>query len=324
MQWQRWGTSLTAEQARMISQYADEVVIAYDADGAGQKATNRAINMFGEIGMKVRVLKVKDAKDPDEFIKKFGATRFRLLLEGAGSAMEFEIGKLRQKYDLDSPDGKVGFLKEFAQFMAGIRNPIERDVYVAKVAAELGVSKDPLMVQIDYTIRQQAKNAEKKQARDLTVFAAGPQDRRDPQRAAHLKEALAEERLIGVLLKNPDYCRLILEKITPEDFLTDFNREIFRVICERLAQNRSVELIALSEQLSEEQMGKVAGILADPASSRQRPKRRRIIWKPSWQEKGKKHRSSFGRWTADSWNNMWRIWRRRRNSEYFGAGVLKG
>ena len=122
-------------------------------------------------------------------------------------------------------------------------------------------------VQIDYTIRQQAKNAEKKQARDLTVFAAGPQDRRDPQRAAHLKEALAEERLIGVLLKNPDYCRLILEKITPEDFLTDFNREIFRVICERLAQNRSVELIALSEQLSEEQMGKVAGILADPASS---------------------------------------------------------
>lgn len=266
------GTSLTSEQARMISQYAEEVVIAYDADGAGQKATNRAINMFGEIGLKVRVLKVKDAKDPDEFIKKFGAARFRLLLEGAGSAMEFEIGKLRQKYDLESSDGKVGFLKEFAQFMAGIRNPIERDVYVTKTAAELGVSKDPLMVQIDYIIRQQAKNAEKKQARDLTVFAAGPQQRRDPQRTAHLKEALAEERLIGVLLKNPDYYRLIREKIQPEDFLTDFNREIFQVICGRLDQNQSMELIALSEQLDEEQMGKIAGILADPTSSRATPK----------------------------------------------------
>ena len=266
------GTSLTSEQARMISQYAEEVVIAYDADGAGQKATNRAINMFGEIGLKVRVLKVKDAKDPDEFIKKFGAARFRLLREGAGSAMEFEIGKLRQKYDLESSDGKVGFLKEFAQFMAGIRNPIERDVYVTKTAAELGVSKDPLMVQIDYIIRQQAKNAEKKQARDLTVFAAGPQQRRDPQRTAHLKEALAEERLIGVLLKNPDYYRLIREKIQPEDFLTDFNREIFQVICGRLDQNQSVELIALSEQLDEEQMGKIAGILADPTSSRATPK----------------------------------------------------
>ncbi len=261
------GTSLTAEQARMICQYAQEVIIAYDSDGAGQKATNRAINLFGEIGGKVRVLKVHDAKDPDEFIKKFGAVRFRLLLEGAGSAMEFEISRLRQKYDLESSDGKVEFLKEFAKFIADIRNPIERDVYVTKITEELRVSKEPLVAQIDYIIRQRAKNAERKQARDLTVFASSPKDRRDPQRDAHLKEALAEERLIGVLLKNPDYHRFILERIQPEAFLTDFNREIFRVICERVEQNRPIELIALSEQLDERQMGKVAGILADAAST---------------------------------------------------------
>lgn len=262
------GTALTAEQARMISQYAAEVVIAYDSDGAGQKATNRAINIFGEIGLPVRVLKVQDAKDPDEFIKKFGATRFKMLLEGAGSAMEFEIAKLRAKYDLDSPDGKVGFLKEFAGFMAGIRNPIERDVYVTKTAQELGVAKDPLLVQINYIIRQRAKSDEKKKARDLSVFASGPNERRDPQRMSNLKEALAEERLIGILLKNPDYHGDILGKIRPEDFFTDFNREIFSVISDRLGQNRSVELIALSEQLSEEQMAKVAQVLADSASTR--------------------------------------------------------
>ena len=261
------GTALTAEQARMISQYAAEVVIAYDSDGAGQKATNRAINIFGEIGLPVRVLKVQDAKDPDEFIKKFGATRFKMLLEGAGSAMEFEIAKLRAKYDLDSPDGKVGFLKEFAGFMAGIRNPIERDVYVTKTAQELGVAKDPLLVQINYIIRQRAKSDEKKKARDLSVFASGPNERRDPQRMSNLKEALAEERLIGILLKNPDYHGDILGKIRPEDFVTDFNREIFSVISDRLGQNRSVELIALSEQLSEEQMAKVAQVLADSAST---------------------------------------------------------
>lgn len=262
------GTALTAEQARMISQYAAEVVIAYDSDGAGQKATNRAINIFGEIGLPVRVLKVQDAKDPDEFIKKFGATRFKMLLEGAGSAMEFEIAKLRAKYDLDSPDGKVGFLKEFAGFMAGIRNPIERDVYVTKTAQELGVAKDPLLVQINYIIRQRAKSDEKKKARDLSVFASGPNERRDPQRMSNLKEALAEERLIGILLKNPDYHGDILGKIRPEDFVTDFNREIFSVISDRLGENRSVELIALSEQLSEEQMAKVAQVLADSASTR--------------------------------------------------------
>ncbi len=262
------GTSLTTEQARMICQYAQEVVVAYDADGAGQKATNRAINLFGEIGGRVRVLKVHDAKDPDEFIKKFGAARFRLLLEGAGSAMDFAIGRLRQKYDLESADGKVAFLKEFARFMADIRNPIERDVYVTRTAEELRVSKEPLTAQIDYIIRQRAKNAEKKQAGDLTVFASDPKRGRDPQREAHLKEALAEERLIGILLKNPDYHRFILERIRPEDFLTDFNREIFQVICQRLEQNRPIELIALSEQLDERQMGKVAGILADAVSSK--------------------------------------------------------
>ena len=262
------GTALTAEQARMISQYAEEVIIAYDSDGAGQKATNRAINIFGEIGLPVRVLKVQDAKDPDEFIKKFGATRFKMLLEGAGSAMEFEIAKIRAKYDLDSSDGKVGFLKEFAGFMASIRNPIEREVYVAKTAQELGVAKDPLLVQIDYTIRQRAKSDEKKKARDLSVFASGPNERRDPQRAANLKEALAEERLIGVLLKNPDYHESVLEKIGPEDFVTDFNRGIFSEISRRLRENRSVELIALSEQLTEEQMAKVAQVLADPVTTR--------------------------------------------------------
>lgn len=225
-----------------------------------------------EIGLKVRVLKVKDAKDPDEFIKKFGAARFRLLLEGAGSAIEFEVGKMRQKYDLDSPDGKVGFLKEFAQFMAGIRNPIERDVYVAKIAMELGVSKEPLMVQIHYIIRQQAKNAEKKQARDLTVFASDPRERRDPAAGCPFKRGIGRGTPDRRFTKNPDYCHLVLEKIQPEDFMTDFNREIFRVVCERLTENRSVELIALSEQLSEEQMGKVAGIMADPVSSRATPK----------------------------------------------------
>ena len=262
------GTSLTTEQARMICQYAQEVVVAYDADGAGQKATNRAINLFGEIGGRVRVLKVHDAKDPDEFIKKFGATRFRLLLEGAGSAMDFEIGRLRQKYDLEASDGKVAFLKEFVRFMADIKNPIERDVYVTRTAEELRVSKEPLTAQIDYIIRQRAKNAEKKQAGDLSVFASDPKKGRDPQREAHLKEALAEERLIGILLKNPDYHRFILERIGPQDFLTDFNREIFQVICQRLEQNRPIELIALSEQLDERQMGKVAGILADAVSSK--------------------------------------------------------
>ena len=114
--------------------------------------------------------------------------------------------------------------------------------------------------------------------------------------------------------KNPDYCHLVLEKIQPEDFMTDFNREIFRVVCERLMENRSVELIALSEQLSEEQMGKVAGIMADPVSSRATPKEAQDYIEVILAGKKKKRRRNFGSWTAGSWNSMWQIWRQRRSN----------
>ena len=118
------GTSLTAEQARLISQYVNQVIIAYDADGAGQKATRRAISLFEETGVKIRVLSIPDAKDPDEYIKKFGPARFKLLLEGSAGAVDFEIAKLRQKFDLETADGKVAFLKEFCSLMAGINSPV--------------------------------------------------------------------------------------------------------------------------------------------------------------------------------------------------------
>ena len=122
------GTSLTAEQARLISQYTKEVVVAYDSDDPGQRAAKRAIGLFDELGVKVRVLVVQGAKDPDEFLKKYGPQRFDMLLAQSANSTEYGIEAIRKKYDLDQPDGRVGFLKEIASFLAGIQNPIERDL----------------------------------------------------------------------------------------------------------------------------------------------------------------------------------------------------
>ncbi len=260
------GTALTSEQARMISQYADEVVVSYDSDSAGQKATQRAIDIFGEIGLKARVLKVKDAKDPDEFLKKFGSACFRMLLEGAENSLEYEISQIRRKYDLTSSDGKVEYLKEFSLLMSHVNNPIERDVYTSKAAEELGVQKETLSSQIDYLVRKQAKADKRKKDRDLSVFAVDSGQKRDVQRNANLRVALAEERLIGILLKNPDYREFILSKITPEDFVTDENREIFKTVSRCLQDGVQPEMIGLSQYLDDKQMGKVAGILAQSQS----------------------------------------------------------
>lgn len=256
------GTALTDEQARMVSQYAKQVVIAYDSDGAGQTATKRAINIFSEIGVQVRVLQMQGAKDPDEFIKKYGRDRFKLLVEGSTNALEFELGKIAGKYDTATADGKVNYLKEFAQFMAGVNNPIEREVYIAKAANELEVSKAVVLDLVDKTMRRKTKAKEKKDAKELKVFAVVPMDKVNPERGRNLRGALAEERLLAVLLKNPDYFAAISQKISPQDFVTEFNRRIFEIICERIQSNRSLDLSVFGSVLDDAQMGRVAGLLA--------------------------------------------------------------
>ena len=263
------GTSLTEEQARLISQYTDTVVIAYDSDKAGQAATARAINMFSEVGVKVQILSLPGAKDPDEFLQKYGSTRFRSLLEGCTNALEFEISKIRNKYDVDTADGKVSFLKEFASLMAGVRNPLEREVYLSQTASQLGVAQAAITAQIDAIHRRQKKAQQKKERNDTSIYigdmAAGRDDR---QRKQNLRYAIAEEHIIGILLKNPDYTDYFLDRMKPEDFITDINREVILAICSHLREGRSVEPMALSGELSPEAMSRLSGIMASQQNLR--------------------------------------------------------
>ncbi len=259
------GTALTSEQARLIAQYTDTVALAYDSDGPGQAATRRAIGLLSQAGVKVRVLTITGAKDPDEFIKKFGAERFGLLIDGAANATEFEIAKLRQKYDLDTADGKVAFLREFVQLMCGVPNAVEQDVYIAKTAAELQVDKAAVQAQMAYEQKKQARKQKQRDARELKVYSevkpANSSGGVDVQRSRNIKYALAEDKLLGILLKNPDYYPHIASRIRLEDFVTDRNREIARVLFERLEAGQAIELGLLSGALSMEQMGVVSELL---------------------------------------------------------------
>ena len=142
------GTSLTDEQARLISQYAAKVVLAYDSDGPGQAATKRGPSTSStRLGVKVSVLSMTGAKDPDEFIQKFGAERFSMLLDGSRGALDFELSKLRAQFDTGTPEGKVGFLKEACRLFAGVRNPVEREVYITQTANELQIAPQAIKAQ---------------------------------------------------------------------------------------------------------------------------------------------------------------------------------
>ena len=194
------GTALTEEQSRLIAQYTGEVVLSYDSDAPGQAATRRATGLLEAAGVKIRVLSIPDAKDPDEFIKKFGAERFAQLIEGSSSATDFAINKLRQENDVTTAEGKVSFLKQFAALMAGLPSPIEREVYLSKVCRELEVDKAAVAGQIAREQKRRDYRDRKKEERDLIappIREDSGKDREDELLLRqHPREMKAAERLL--------------------------------------------------------------------------------------------------------------------------------
>lgn len=255
------GTALTSEQARLVSGYVSRVMIAYDSDEAGQKATRRAIGIFSDTGVEVKVLKIEGAKDPDEYIKSFGATRFKLLLEGSAGAVEFELARARSNVDVSTEQGKVAFLRDAAAVLSEIRNPIERDVYTAKLAEELSVSKEAIALSVQNILKKKVKDLKRKQSRELRLSVSGV-DKLNPERAQHMRAAASEEKLIALLFKNPDYLDGLLEKIKPDDFVTAFNRGLFEKVCNLIQTGATPSLSLLAGALTDEEMARLSAMLA--------------------------------------------------------------
>lgn len=251
------GTAQTQEQARLISRYAQEVILSYDSDEAGQKATKRAIGIFGSTGIKIRVLKLTGGKDPDEIIRKYGKEKFQSLIDGAANDVEYGILREREKYDLESVDGKTKFLVAVADILAKT-NSIVQDAYATKLAAEMQISKDAIMHEIQRS-RKKKENAEEKEmfseiVRGTTSF----KDEINPERAKNLKAAKAEETLIASLMLNPDFYKKLKDKIDDDTFITDFNRRVYNAVAKRISEGRSIELSMFASEFTPEEMGRLA------------------------------------------------------------------
>lgn len=259
------GTALTPEQARLLAQYTDTVTIAYDSDGPGQAATARASGLLGEVGLKVRVLSMTGAKDPDEYIKRYGAERFGLLIDGAAGLTEFEVEKLKTRFDLDTADGKVSFMREFVKLMLTVQNPVERDVYVARAAAEMDIQRSAIETELEYQKKRQNKRKQKREDQKLHVFSQQPAEERgrpDFQRSRNLRGAAAEDKILAILMKHPDFYGGIANTVTVEDFVTDRNRDLAAELFARLESGRTTDLSLMGETLTLEQMGALASLQA--------------------------------------------------------------
>lgn len=256
------GTALTEEQSRLISKYAKEVVIAYDSDEAGQKATRRAINLLSEASLTSKVLKMEGAKDPDEYIKKYSAKRFEMLIDGATDVIDHELNVLKEKFDLKTSEGKIQYLKKAVLILADIKNPLEREVYASNVARETGSMVDTILSQVQNVNKQRYKIKEKREWRDIEQNKALIKDKINPQKKTNLKEALAEEYIIAFLFRHPDYIPVCLNKMNIDNFVTDFNKRIFNALINLYEQQLDISLSALVKSFSHEEISAISGVLA--------------------------------------------------------------
>ena len=257
------GTSFTAEHARLIARYAEEVILVFDADSAGQKGTQRAIGLLRQTGVDIRVISIPDGKDPDEFIKHHGPERFRLLLERSANDVEYRLIALGKRHMLGTADGKVAYLREAAALLAALQSPIERDVYAGKLSAELGVNKSAILDQVQELMERRKKQQKSRQLSQIVRNTENTIKKANPDAAAHPRAVSAEEGLLGLLLLNPDYIGRIAGGLPPEMFATDFNRGLYQRLIQRYESGQPVDLAFLSADYDGDGMGYISRMIRD-------------------------------------------------------------
>lgn len=255
------GTAFTVDQARIIARYAKTVVIAFDSDTAGQRATNKAIDYLKSQGVSVRVLQMQGAKDPDEFIKTYGKERFNTLINASKTPTEYRIDKLREKYNLDDTADKMEFIGKCSDIIASLPSAVEREIYAGNLAKETGVSIEIMRSDIERRRKLLIKNERKKELTRQTREVTGISDNVNRERSTNIRAARSEEMLIAILAKNPDLCDFIKERISPAEFVTSFNREVFEFYTDGLSSDVSVQSLSLSEHFDSERAARVTFII---------------------------------------------------------------
>lgn len=231
------GTALTSEQAMLMKRYADEVIICYDADEAGQKATARAIPILRNAGLLIRVLTIPNGKDPDEFIRSHGAdgpAAFKSVIEKSGNDIEYRLQKLRQSHNIETTDGKVAYLEDASKVVASISSPIERDVYTSKICNELGIDKNAFKQQISNITRRQSREAVKKEVRKIQTDLSGRNDKINTDHYKKPRSSSAEEALVVYLINNPDSAEEISASVKPEQFGNSLMKRYYEYILDRI------------------------------------------------------------------------------------------
>ena len=258
------GTAITPDQARIFAKYTKQVVICYDADKAGLAADDKAIRLLGEVGVEVRILKVNGAKDPDEYIKTYGADAFRRLLDGdTKGRFEYKLEKLTAGRDLSDPDEKIKLSAQICKLIAEISSGVERDIYIRRASELIGTTADAMRLDVERVRAKLRREYKKKELTDAQLELRNIGDRVNPDAAKHIKATRTEEAILGMMLMYDDLrARASAPEsgLSSEDFITEFGRRVFDALCELERSDGGFSKALLGQSFTPEEMGRIEKI----------------------------------------------------------------
>ena len=254
------GTALTEAQGRLLRKYAEKVIISYDSDSAGQAATLRGLEILNNLGCDIRILQMEGAKDPDEYVIKYGNGRFNDLVENAISLVEFKIKVLKKGLNIENTNDKIKFMNEIAKILGGVDNKIEQEIYIDKISSDYNISKEAIYAQInknEYSNNKGAKILESSSIRKPTI------KRQEKEINPELEKR--ENIIISLLIDGgEEVYNKIKDIINPNDFKSEANQKIMRRLYEEFEKGNSninslVDMFADDEQV----VNALTGIMAD-------------------------------------------------------------
>ena len=260
------GTSLTEEHAQLLSRYFKEAVISYDGDKAGIAAAQRAIPLLEKAGLKVKVLRVTGAKDPDEFIKAYGRDAFARLLDKSENQVDYRLAQIQAKYNLEDDTQRVAFLQEAAQMISTLHSAVEREIYGGHAAQTAGVTPETMAQEVNRALKSRLRKAQKQQERRDLAPASQLQPKNRGLRYENIRSARAEEGILRLALLDPSLFDR-MEGLTGAEFSSPLLGRTFDLLRRRAEEGLSTHLAALAEDLAGEEMDHLAQVAAQPEST---------------------------------------------------------
>ncbi len=256
------GTALTDEQASVMKKYKSKVIICYDGDEAGKKATKRAIGILSQAGLEIKVLSLPEGLDPDEFLKKYGAERFRRLINESGGEFEYQTEEIYAKYDIETTEGKLKAAGEACQLLSNVYSDVRRGVYINDVAKRLDIPAENIRHDVDRLRAKARKRSEREETGKMIQQTAGYADAVNPDRAKDPGACRAEESVLGMMLFEPAYIKRECDgrAVEEDDFFTAFNKRVFNSISQVMKDEGNLDIAVLGAEYTPDEMGRITGM----------------------------------------------------------------